>query len=450
MNFFLRHLLAIAVVIAIAFLLDRYLSTRAAFWWLVCIGGLYAVFSAIHLARLHHWASLPRQRDLPSGLGPWRPVFERLGRFLRQESETRTDLLGELEHLHAAVDKLPDGLTVLDRYDHVIWSNDAAQELHGIFGARRPIHHFIRQPEFLELLASREENSRPIRLPLATRPGRSFEIRVHRSDNDQKIVLTRDVTDQAKLDAMRSDFVANVSHEIRTPVTVIGGFAETLLELDLTESERRQHLESILRQSQTMQRLVDDLLMLSSLERGVDERNEQPVDLHRLLETQVDDARALSAGRHTIELQIDGPRFVRGIPAELESAVRNLLTNAIRYTPDGGSIDVRWARRDDEGWITVRDTGIGIPPVFLPRIAERFFRVDSGRSRATGGTGLGLAIVKRIMVRHQGSLHIASEPDKGSAFSLRLPGARLLGDAASAPAASADRPNEAAAERTPR
>src|SRR5690606_24629222 len=187
--------------------------------------------------------------------------------------------------------------------------------------------------------------------------------------------------DQAKLDAMRSDFVANVSHEIRTPVTVIGGFAETLLDLELTESERRQHLESILRQSQTMQRLVDDLLMLSSLERGVDERNEQPVDLHGLLETQVDDARALSAGRHTIELRIDGPRFVRGIPAELESAVRNLLTNAIRYTPDGGSIDVRWARRDDEGWITVRDTGIGIPPVYLPRIAERFFRVDRGRSR---------------------------------------------------------------------
>ena len=443
MNFFLRHLLVIATVIAIAFILDAFMTAKAAFWWLICIGGLYSLFSAIHLARLHHWASLPRQRELPSGLGPWRPVFERLGRFLRQETETRTDLLSELEHVHAAVDKLPDGLTVLDRYDHVIWSNDAAQDLHGIFGTRRPIHHFIRQPEFLDQLASRRVKSRPIRLQLATRPGRSFEIRVHRTDNDQKIVLTRDVTDQAKLDAMRSDFVANVSHEIRTPVTVIGGFAETLLDLDLGESERRQYLESILRHSQTMQRLVDDLLMLSSLERGLDERNEQPVDLHELLETQVGDARALSAGRHTIELRVDGPRFVRGIAAELESAVRNLLTNAIRYTPDGGSIDVHWGRRDDEGWVTVRDTGIGIPPEFLPRIAERFYRVDSGRSRATGGTGLGLAIVKRIMLRHQGSLHIASEPDKGSAFSLRLPAVRLLGDTAPDPTEVADGAGEA-------
>ncbi|ODS98434.1 MAG: phosphate regulon sensor histidine kinase PhoR [Lautropia sp. SCN 69-89] len=425
MSLFLRSLAAIALVVAIGAGLDLYVSQPFAIWWFATVFVVYALVQSLFLVRLHHWSSLPRIRPLPAGIGPWRPIVTRLARFVRQETDTRNELGSELERIHAAVDRLPDGLVVLDRYDHVLWANEAAESLHGIFGTRRPIHHFIRQPEFVRFLEANESGS-TMRVQLPNQPGRTHELRLHRTQGDQKLLITRDVTNQAKLDAMRSDFVANVSHEIRTPITVIAGFAETLLTLDLDDAARREYLGSILKQSQTMQRLVDDLLMLSSLESGADELLEEQVDLHRLLESLLDEARALSQGRHELSLELDGPRHLLAAPGEIESAVRNLLTNAIRYTPDGGKISIRWWVQDSDGRISVRDTGIGIPAEHIPRLTERFYRVDRGRSRASGGTGLGLAIVKRIMHRHQGRLEFESVLGKGSTFTLCLPEARLV------------------------
>lgn len=429
MSPFLRSLVAIALAVAIGALLDLYVSGNAAAWWFGAAFVAFALVQTLYMARLHHWSSLPRNRALPAGIGPWRPIIVRLARFVRQETDARNELGSELERIHAAVDRLPDGLVVLDRYDHVLWANDAAESLHGIFGTRRPIHHFIRQPELARFLQANEADS-TLRIQLPNHPGRTHELRLHRSDGGQKLLITRDVTDQARLDAMRSDFVANVSHEIRTPITVIAGFAETLLTLDLDEAARRKYLGSILEQSQTMQRLVDDLLMLSSLESGADTLAEEPVDLQRLLGALLGEARALSRERHRIELDFDGPRRVLAAAGELESAVRNLLTNAIRYTPDGGHVSIAWRVQDSEGRLSVRDTGIGIPAEHIPRLTERFYRVDQGRSRASGGTGLGLAIVKRIMHRHQGRLEFESTSGQGSTFTLRLPTARLLADAA--------------------
>jgi two-component system phosphate regulon sensor histidine kinase PhoR len=432
LSLFLRSLAAIALVVAIGAGLDLYVSQPFAIWWFATVFVVYALVQSLFLVRLHHWSSLPRNRALPAGIGPWRPIVTRLARFVRQETDTRNELGSELERIHAAVDRLPDGLVVLDRYDHVLWANEAAESLHGIFGTRRPIHHFIRQPEFVRFLEANESGS-TMRVQLPRHPGRTHELRLHRAQGDQKLLITRDVTNQAKLDAMRSDFVANVSHEIRTPITVIAGFAETLLTLDLDESARREYLGSILKQSQTMQRLVDDLLMLSSLESGADELEEEQVDLHGLLEALLDEARALSRERHQLGLALDGPRRVLAAPGELESAIRNLLTNAIRYTPDGGRISISWRVQENEGRISVRDTGIGIAPEHLSRLTERFYRVDRGRSRASGGTGLGLAIVKRIMHRHQGRLEFESAPGRGSTFTLCLPAARLLADPAAPP-----------------
>ncbi len=429
MSPFLRSLVAIALAVAIGALLDLYVSGNAAAWWFGAAFVAFALVQTLYMARLHHWSSLPRNRALPAGIGPWRPIIVRLARFVRQETDARNELGSELERIHAAVDRLPDGLVVLDRYDHVLWANDAAESLHGIFGTRRPIHHFIRQPELARFLQANEADS-TLRIQLPNHPGRTHELRLHRSDGGQKLLITRDVTDQARLDAMRSDFVANVSHEIRTPITVIAGFAETLLTLDLDEAARRKYLGSILEQSQTMQRLVDDLLMLSSLESGADTLAEEPVDLQRLLGALLGEARALSRERHRIELDFDGPRRVLAAAGELECAVRNLLTNAIRYTPDGGHVSITWRVQDSEGRLSVRDTGIGIPAEHIPRLTERFYRVDQGRSRASGGTGLGLAIVKRIMHRHQGRLEFESTSGQGSTFTLRLPTARLLADAA--------------------
>ncbi|MGD9943199.1 MAG: phosphate regulon sensor histidine kinase PhoR [Burkholderiaceae bacterium] len=427
MRILLSSLAGVAAALLIGALLGRFVSVTVAAWWLGIVFALFALVHTAYLSMLHHWSSLPRKRSLPAGLGPWSPILARLTRFARQEAEHRHELGSELERIHTAVDRLPDGLVVLDRYDHVLWANDSAEDLHGIFGTRRPIHHFIRQPEFARFLEA-PDPSGAIRLQLPARPGRTYELRLHRTQGDQRLLITHDITDQAKLDAMRSDFVANVSHEIRTPVTVISGFAETLLTLDLDEGSKREYLNNILRQSQTMQRLVDDLLMLSSLENAAGQLEETQVDVHAMLGSLLAEAKALSNGRHSLQLALDGPRRVLAVPSELESAVRNLLTNAIRYTPEGGRIGIEWRIIDHEGWLTVRDTGIGIPPEHLPRLTERFYRVDRGRSRDSGGTGLGLAIIKRIMNRHGGKLNIESSLGTGSAFSLRLPTSRLVPD----------------------
>jgi two-component system phosphate regulon sensor histidine kinase PhoR len=437
-----RSLAPVAVALAIGAVLAALFSAVVAAWWLAAAMAFFGLAKAFYLDRLNHWAALPRNRDLPGATGAWGAVFERLGRFSRSEAASRSELTTELAQIHAAVDRLPDGLVVLDRFGHVEWCNNAAAELHGIFGSGRPIHHFIRQPEFIAYLEGSDYRTPPV-LRLESRPGRLFELRLYRTDGEGRLLTTRDITEHAKLDAMRRDFVANVSHEIRTPVTVIGGFAETLLSLDLDDDARREYLGTILRQSQTMQRLVEDLLTLSSLEHSTTPPEETRIDLHEMVNSLADAARALSQGRHQINVRLDAPAPVWGVRNELESAVRNLLTNAVRYTPQGGRIDVDWRIRDGEGWLTVRDTGIGIAQEHLPRLAERFYRVDRGRSRDSGGTGLGLAITKHVMQRHGGRLHVESRLGQGSAFSLRLPASRLLpGNPEQRQASSPDAPAE--------
>ena len=421
----LRALVPAAIALAIGALLSLYVSDTAAARWLGGAVLLFALIQAFYLTRVHHWAALPRKRDVPVGAGGWGLLLDRLARVARQQQESMAELGAELRLLHSAVDRLPDGLVVLDRFDHVEWSNNAAMALHEIFGSRRPIHMFIRQPEFSAYLEG-DERARPLVLSLPSRPGRLFELRLHRTDDAHRLLITRDVTEQTKLDAVRRDFVANVSHEIRTPVTVIGGFAETLLNLELDETTRRDYLATILKQSQTMQRLVEDLLTLSSLDGAGGVPHEDNVDIHALITALADEAGVLSQGAHTITTRIDGPQYVHAAATELESAIRNLLTNAVRYTPSGGAIRIEWRSRDGEGQLSVHDTGIGIPEEHLPRLSERFYRVDRGRSRDTGGTGLGLAIVKHIMNRHGGRLQIESQIGKGSTFTLRLPGRRLL------------------------
>ena len=423
-----------ALIILVAAWLHRFLSPAFALVLLAVALVVAVLYQASFVSRLTAWANLPRNRPLPIGWGIWTPLIERLNRVSRQQQATVTELGSELERIHAAVDRLPDGLVLLDRYDHVSWSNQAAQSLHGIFGTQRPVHHFIRQPEFAEMLQRRGGGAQTQRLQLNTQPGRIFELQLHETDAEHRLLITRDITDQAKLDAVRSDFVANVSHEIRTPATVIAGFAETLLSLDLDDKTRREYLSAILRQSETMGRLVGDLLLLASLERAADRLDESAIELQPLLESLVYEARALSGGRHDISLEFEGPPRLMAVPAEIESAVRNLVTNAVRYTPDGGAVAVSWRVRDDEGWLAVRDTGIGISTEHLPRITERFYRVDRSRSRDTGGTGLGLAIVKRIANRHHASLRIDSEPGKGSVFTLRFPARRLVADPPAVPA----------------
>ncbi len=443
-----RTLLYVGAVLLAAAALAALHATAAAAAVLVAGLVAFALYHASYLQRLHHWAGLPRQRELPYGFGSWGHAFDRLGRHMRQDEGERAETAAELERIHAAVDLLPDGLVVLDRFDHVQWSNRAAQDLHGIFGTRRPIDHFIRQPEFLAYLRD-GDFSEPTRMSLPSAPGRLFSLKIVPTDDAYRLLITRDVTESSRVEQMRRDFVANVSHEIRTPLTVVAGFVETLLEMDLPAEERRRCLETVQRQTGTMQRLVEDLLTLATLEATSLPPQADPVAIEPLLQAVLADVRALSAGRHELALEIASPAGLRGSPTELDSAVRNLLTNAVRYTPDGGRITVSWRVNDGEGVLSVRDSGIGIAAEHLPRLTERFYRVDRGRSRETGGTGLGLAIVKHVAQRHHARLEIDSRVGAGSTFSLRFPPARVALPAAPRPApadvepAAADAPPSA-------
>ncbi|MFN5807800.1 MAG: phosphate regulon sensor histidine kinase PhoR, partial [Burkholderiales bacterium] len=325
--------------------------------------------------------------------------------------------------------ELPEGVIVLDRFQHVLWANRTAQQLLGIFGERKPLHHFLREPAVLEMLEKAHQIGSPeSHTSLSSLPdqlGRIFEFRLHQSETGEQLLVFRDTTDVSRLDAMRRDFVANVSHEIRTPITVIAGFAETMLSIPCTEEQSQNYLQEILRQSGTMSRLVEDLLTLSSLENAMAPPKGNSIAVHTMLQSMSDEARVISAGRHEVAVECQGPAALEGASNEIESAIRNLITNAIRYTPEGGSIRITWRVRDHEGWITVTDNGIGIAAEHLPRLTERFYRVDRGRSRAAGGTGLGLAIVKHVMNRHQGRIEISSQTGKGSQFSLVFPASRV-------------------------
>ena len=415
----LRALAPTAIALIIAALLAGLVSDTMAARWLALALVIQAVMVTLVMARLHFWAALPRQRELPQVGGVWQPLLDRLARFVKTDRESREQLAAELEQLHRAVDRLPDGLIVLDRYDHVQWCNNAALELHGIVGSGRPLHHFIRQPEFVSYLDG-SDYSRPPVLPLASRPGRLFELRLHRSDDNHKLLISRDLTEQARLDAMRRDFVANVSHEIRTPVTAIGGFAETLLDLPLEPAQQREYLGIILKQSQTMQRLVEDLLTLASLESSTAPPEAERVDVTAMIRAVGAEAKALSNGRHTLTYRLEAPPLALAAPVELESAIRNLVINAVRYSPNQGRIEIGWRIVGNEGCLSVMDSGIGIAPEHLPRLTERFYRVDRGRSRDSGGTGLGLAIVKKIIEEH-GGIICAVNTGNGATVRIRLP-----------------------------
>jgi two-component system phosphate regulon sensor histidine kinase PhoR len=246
-------------------------------------------------------------------------------------------------------------------------------------------------------------------------------------ENRRQILVTHDATESDRIEAMRRDFIANASHELRTPLTVVVGFLEiALADPGLDAETRTAHLKLMTEQAQRMQRLIEDMLTLSRLESDEYPLKRERVDVHALVGQVAEDARALSSGRHEITVAVDGPDLM-GSPDELRSAFGNLATNAVRYTPAGGRIELSWKRGPDDLRFEVSDSGIGIDAQHIARLTERFYRVDKSRSRETQGTGLGLAIVKHVLLRHGGKLSIRSTPGKGSVFTAALPNTSLQG-----------------------
>lgn len=397
---------------------------------IVLAAGLF-IYLAGHLYwlnKLQTWLKNPSPDNTPTGLGIWQDIFTALFQNQRKHERAELELKSSLEDFKRATNALPDGIVVLNRRNEIEWCNPPAEAQLGLDlsqDVNQAIHNFVRYGEFINYLQD-EHYGEPIQLKSIRNPEIMLQIQLIPFGTEQKLLISRDVTAQEKTDTMRRDFIANVSHELRTPLTVVGGFLETLSDTKgmVTESAK-SYFDMMIEQTSRMRRIIEDLLTLSRIESNSEAPEDAVINMAMLLKMIQNDANGLSNGKHKIHLEADKNLNISGSQEELLSAFSNLVSNAIRYTPEGGDIYINWQLRNEQAVFSVRDTGIGIEQKHIDRLTERFYRVDRGRSRDTGGTGLGLAIVKHILTRHQAKLEISSEFGAGSTFSIVFPKSRI-------------------------
>ena len=432
-----RTLGALAVIALVATALGFFAG--ASWGWALAAAGLATVlaYHVTHLGRLARWLADPRPGAVPEGSGSWDGVLTALHRYERAAAGREKQLGDALAQHRRAAQAMPDGVVLLDAKYAIEWCNDQAAamlELDARADVGRPIANLVREPLFIDYLASRaDERARPLRLPLAH--GRMLAVQLIPYGEAQTLLLARDVTQAERVETMRRDFVANVSHELRTPLTVLVGFLETVRELKLDPQRVRDYLGMMREQAGRMHRIIEDLLALSMLESSPPPAAER-VRIAALLARLSADALALSGGRHQIGVEAAPQVDLIGAEAEIASAFGNLVSNAVRYTPAGGKVSLAWRDAPEGASFSVADTGPGIAPEHIPRLTERFYRVDRSRSRETGGTGLGLAIVKHALARHQGHLEIESTPGVGSRFIAHFPASRTVPLETATPAAA--------------
>jgi len=400
-------------------------------WAVACVGLLLLHAAHVHqLTKLERWLKSPAADDVPDAWGTWGLVFAGVYRALRDEARKHDAVSRDLDLFVLAARALPDGVAMLDSVDQLLWCNDAAAAHLGLkvdsdYGLR--ITNIVRVPGLAAFL-QRTQPEGTLNYRPAHNPGQLLSLEAIPFGDGRKLLVSFDITQIERAETTRRDFIANVSHELRTPLTVIHGFLEHMTQAPVQPAEQaRRHVTLMAQQSDRMLKLVDDLLMLSRLEAGDSPPREERVDVHALAQALAEDARVLSAGRHAIELNVPDDAVITGGTEELRSAFGNLVSNAVRYTPQDGRVTLAW-RVDEQGRgvFSVADTGIGIAAEHVPRLTERFYRVDRGRSRETGGTGLGLAIVKHVLLRHQATLEIQSELGAGSEFRIVFPAWRSV------------------------
>jgi two-component system phosphate regulon sensor histidine kinase PhoR len=398
--------------------------------WIVAVLLLagWVVYHLFYLQKAMSWLEDFQLDRVPHGSGSWESLYAKIYRLAKSSERQRQQLTETLQDFRSATEAMPDGVVTLDEDNQILYANEQAEEHLGIStekDAGRNLINIVRHPEFVSYLNGGSwEKSIVIRGIRSS--NRVLQIQLIPYGTRQRLLMTRDITQIDRLETTRRDFVANVSHELKTPLTVLNGFLETLRDLPLREEQRNQYLGLMQIQSQRMQNIVEDLLVLSKLESTVSVTQEDPIALPALIERLCTDAKSLSREQHQVHCLCGADSILIGAEDELSSAFGNLVSNAVRYTPAGGSITIQWALQPDgSGGLSVSDTGPGIESQHLPRLTERFYRVDRSRSRETGGTGLGLAIVKHVATRHQAQLLIDSEVGKGSRFTLLFPEKRI-------------------------
>ncbi len=398
--------------------------------WIVAVLllGTWVVYQLYYLQKTMGWLEDFRLDNVPHGSGAWDLLYSKIYRLAKSGEHQRQQLAETLKDIRSATEAMPDGVVTLDEDNQIIYANEQAEEQLGISNEKdmgRNLINIVRHPDFVSYLNG-SDWEKPIVLRGVRDPGRVLQVQLIPYGTRQRLLMTRDITQLDRLETTRRDFVANVSHELKTPLTVLSGFLETLRELPVTEEQRDQYLGLMHSQAHRMQNIVEDLLVLSKLESTTAPAQDDKVSMTVMMERLVNDARSMSRDQHRITVSIMVESIVRGAEDELASAFSNLVSNAVRYTPANGTITLEWSVNPDGGGVfSVTDTGPGIESQHLPRLTERFYRVDRSRSRETGGTGLGLAIVKHVATRHQAQLVIDSEVGKGSCFSLVFPAKRI-------------------------
>lgn len=387
------------------------------------------------MRRVLQWLGDPVGTPAPNLMGAWGELADRGRKAYRQLLDQARHSEGRLTEFLAALQASPNGVMLLDADGRIEWCNLTVGDHLGIDSQRdiqQHVTNLVRDPLFTAYLSKGdfEHDVLLTTLGRASSQTKQIAVRLHPYGDGRTLMLSRDVTAVQQAEAMRRDFVANVSHEIRTPLTVLAGFVETLQTLSLEESERQQYLGLMAQQAQRMQSLVSDLLTLSKLEGSPAPSRREGTLVTQLIFRCVDDAKGLSevlsGSPHVFDVRVDGDAWLAGSADELSSALGNLLSNAVRYTQGGGRIEVGFLRSADGGAdLWVADSGPGIAAEHLPRLTERFYRVDRSRSRETGGTGLGLAIVKHVVQRHGGRIDIHSQLGKGARFTLHFPSDRV-------------------------
>jgi two-component system, OmpR family, phosphate regulon sensor histidine kinase PhoR len=395
--------------------------------WILGAACLYLGWQLVTLYRLDRWLRLRSQIDPPDLGGIWGDIVAQVVRLHRRKQFHKQRLIQLFRELRRSTAALPDGVIILSTQREIVWFNRQAARL---LGLKRPvdvglrIDNLIRSPEFVLYLHGDD-----FAMPLLIRPPVQLDLylalQVVPYGGGQSLLLVRDVTRQMRLEAMRKDFVANASHELRTPLTVISGYLDTLADDSSIDPAWSGPIRDMRAQAQRMNAIIADLLVLSRLESTDGEAPRDAIDVPNMLERLQRDALASADRPRHVLLELESADGLFGSAHELESAFTNLLVNGMKYTPAEGMVRIRWWVDAEGAYFSVIDSGIGIPAEHIPRLTERFYRVDAGRSRGQGGSGLGLAIVKHAMQRHGGWLDVQSTEGKGSTFTCHFPPERI-------------------------
>lgn len=429
-NPWLAEITLIAGLLAVALLVGLLSGHVLLVVWLATVG--YLGYHLYKLRRMEHWLSTGAGQPPRGGQGAWGEVYYQLYRLRQHHRRRKRTLAQYLQRFRELTAAMPDATVVLRTGSGEIeWFNSAAGRLLGLRAPQdigQRIMNLVRHPVFIRYFYG-QRFSDPVEFPSPVNQALMLSVSLVPYGKEQLLLVARDNTRLHKLEQVRRDFVANVSHEMRTPLTVIGGFLETLVDDPDTRPQDRQHaLQLMGEQTRRMQHIVDDLLLLSRLETDQRPVGRERVEVPAMLNTLCDEAKTLSGGKHDIRLRAEAGLCLQGNAEELRSAFTNLVSNAVRYTPAGGEIEIRWFADEAGAHFQVRDNGVGVAEHDIPRLTERFYRVDAARSRQTGGTGLGLAIVKHVLERHNGVLHVASVLGVGSTFSCDFPSVAVVRD----------------------